>query len=121
MPYPSVKILGFHYSPSPSLIRGKCPTTHLDAKTHEPLSRPTPVSKPFLHTSPLLLRHSTILRGPGPRSLPCPHPAKLCPKAVIKSSFDQLPNSELNMDLFSTKLKNQAQVTYENQRNCNMN
>ena len=121
MPYSSVKTLGCHYSPSPSLIRGRCPTTHLDAKIHGLLSRPTPVSQPFLHTSPLLLRHSTILRGQGPRSLPRPHPPKLGPKAVIKSSFDQLPNSELNLDLFSIKLKNQAQVTFDNQLNCNMN
>ena len=44
------------------------------AKIHGPFSRPTPVSQPFLPTSPLLLRHSIIIRGPGPRSIPGPHP-----------------------------------------------
>ena len=46
---------------------------------------------------------------------------KLGPKAVIKSSFDQLPNSELNLDVFSIKLKNHVQVTFENQLNFNTN
>ena len=111
MPHPSVKTRGFHYSPFPS------PTIHLDAKIHGPLSRRTPVSQPFLPTSPLLLRHSTILRGPGPRSLPGPHPPpqKVGPTAVINSSFDQLPNSKLNLDLFAIKLTNHAQVTFENE------
>ena len=62
--HPSVKTRGFHYSTSPSPIRGRCPTTHLDAEIHGLLSRPTPVSQPFLHTSPLLLRPSTNFRGP---------------------------------------------------------
>ena len=88
MPHPSVKTRGFHYSPFPS------PTIHLDAKIHGPLSRHTPVSQPFLPTSPLL----------GPRSLPGPHPPpKVGPTAVINSSFDQLPNSKVNLDLFAIK------------------
>ena len=48
-------------------------------------------------------------------------PQKRGPKAVIKSSFDQLPNSELNLNLFIIKLKLHAQVTFENQLNFKMN
>ena len=42
-------------------------------------------------------------------------PKKVGPTAVINSSFDQLPNSKLNLHLFAIKLTNHAQVTFENE------
>ena len=117
MPHPSVETLGFHYSPSPSPIRGRCPTTHLDAEIHGLLSKPNLSFTPLFCCSDIVL--SSVAQAQG--HFLAPNPQKLGRKAVIKSSFDQLPNSELNLNLFIIKLKNHAQVTFENQLNFKTN
>ena len=74
---------------------------------------------PNLSFPPLLCYSDIVLsseaQAQGHFQAPTPPPKKGGPTAVINSSFDQLPNSELNLDLFAIKLTNHAQVTFENE------
>ena len=74
---------------------------------------------PNLSFPPLLCYSDIVLsseaQAQGHFQAPTPLPQKVGPTAVINSSFDQLPNSKLNLDLFAIKLTNHAQVTFENE------
>ena len=69
---------------------------------------------PLLCYSDIVLSSEAQAQGHFQAPTP-PPPKKVGPTAVINSSFDQLPNSKLNLDLFAIKLTNHAQVTFENE------